>query len=119
MIKRLWHRQRIALIGFVIALGALGFFGFRTTAAWIYWNDPAHQDQPLAGWMSPRYVARSYDLPPEVIGPALFLEQDAPPRRISIEKIADENGLTLRELQARIDAAATAWRAAQEVGSGG
>ncbi|WP_377506213.1 hypothetical protein [Octadecabacter sp. R77987] len=119
MIKRLWRTQKIALIAFVIALGALGFFGFKTVSAWLYWNDPAHQDQPLAGWMSPRYVAMSYQLPPEVIGPALFLEQDAAPRRISLDRIAAENGLTLAELQARIDAAAKAWRATQEDGNGG
>lgn len=35
--------------------------------------DPAHQDQDLAAWMTPRYVAQSYKLPPNVLGPALFL----------------------------------------------
>ncbi len=113
-IAHLWAEHRLALMAFVIALCALGFFGFKSLAATIYWMDPAHQDQPLAGWMTPRYVANSYQLPPEVLGPALFLVKDETPRRISLDAIAKEQDLTLDALQARIDAAAAAWRESQD-----
>lgn len=106
MIKQLWRTNRAALMAFVVASGTLGFFGFKTAAAWVYWNDPAHQQQQLAGWMTPRYVAQSYNLPPEELGPALFLPTGQPPRRTTLDRIAAENGLTLNQLQARIDAAA-------------
>lgn len=112
-LRHLWQDHRKPLLGFVAALLLTVFFAVRMIVATIYWMDPAKQDQPLAGWMTPRYVAQSYQLPPEVLGPALFLDEDAPPMRRSLEKIAANNGVTLAELQTRVDAAATAWRAAQ------
>jgi hypothetical protein len=111
MIRHLWQTHRVALIAFIVALCALGFFGVRTISSTLYWMDPDHQDQALAGWMTPRYVMRSYQLPPDVIGPALFLIKDAAPRRISLDTIAAENGLTMDGLQIRIDAAAAQMRA--------
>ena len=39
-------------------------------------------------------------------GPALFLAQNAAPMRRSLETIAAEHGVTLDELQARVEAAA-------------
>ena len=105
MIARLWRTHRLALFGFVIAMAALGFFTVRTITSTIYWMDPAHQHQPLAGWMTPRYVAQSYDLPREAVLEALYLSADATPRRISLDTIAAQNGVTLADLQARIDAA--------------
>ena len=110
-IAHLWAQHRLLLIVFLIAVGASGFFAIRAVSATIYWMDPAHQDQALAGWMTPRYVARSYQLPPEVLDEALFLNSDEPRRRVSLDVIAAENGLTLALLQVRIDAAAVAWRA--------
>lgn len=113
-LKHLWAHHRVLLMVFSVALGALGFFGVKTISATIYWMDPAHQDQPLAGWMTPRYVARSYELPPDVLGDALFLVKGEGPRRVSLDVIAAENDLTLVDLQARIDDAATAWRAERD-----
>ncbi|MFQ1700720.1 hypothetical protein ACJ5NV_08995 [Loktanella agnita] len=110
----LWRRQRLALIAFVAVTGIAGFFGFHTVRQAIYWSDPMHQDQPLDGWMTPRYVARSYDIPPHVAGPALFLTPDAPPRRISLDAIAAEQNVSINDLQVRIDAAVTDWRAGGE-----
>ncbi|AGI68332.1 hypothetical protein OAN307_c27560 [Octadecabacter antarcticus 307] len=114
MIRHLWQTHRLALMAFGIALCALGFFGVRTMSSMIYWMDPDHRDQALAGWMTPRYVMRSYQLPPDVLGPALFLVRDAAPRRISLDTIAAENGITMDDLQIRIDAAAAQMRADRE-----
>jgi len=113
-LARLWAHNRLALLVFAGLICVLGFFAVRTVSLTLYWMDPAHQDQALAGWMTPRYVARSYKLPPDVLGPALFLVKDAPPRRIRLETIALENSVTLADLQARIDAAATQWRAERD-----
>ena len=110
MIRHLWDSHRLALMAFVAALTALGFFGVKTITSAVYWMNPAHQNQPLAGWMTPRYVAQSYGLPPDVLGPALFMEQGTP-RRMSLEAIMDAQGLTMADLQARIDAATETYRA--------
>lgn len=110
MIRHLWQHNRAALIAFAIAVVALLYFGFQTLSQALYWNDPAHRDQALAGWMTPRYVAQSYHIPPEVFVPALFLDPAQKPRRKSLDAIAKENGVTLDDLQVRIDAAVTDWR---------
>ena len=114
-LRDLWRTRRTALLAFALALAAVLWFGVQTLTHALYWSDPAHRDQALAGWMTPRYVAHSYQIPPEVFGPALFLNRDAPPRRLTMDEIAAENGVTLDELQARIDAAVVAWRDAHPV----
>lgn len=112
--KRLWQHHRIALSAFVLALGLFGYFAVQTISSAIYWMDPAHQDQALAGWMTPRYVQQSYKLPPDLLGPALFMIKGETPRRQSLETIAANNGLTMDELQVRIDTATAAWRAERD-----
>jgi hypothetical protein len=107
----LWNHNRIALIAFVTVVCLAGYFGARTTAQVIYWADPTHQDQTLAGWMTPRYVARSYNVPPEVMREAFFLDPNGPPKRTSVDAIAAINDVSVAELQSRVDEAVTAWRA--------
>lgn len=116
--KQMWHRvldlwrhNRIALLAFVAVLCLVGFFAFKSVSQFIYWSDPQHQNQPLAGWMTPRYVAQSYQVPPIVIQAAFDLDPAAPPRRMSLDRLANENGLTINALQLRVDAAVAAWRA--------
>lgn len=111
MIRHLWQSHRLALLAFVTALAALGFFGVKTLTSAVYWMDPAHQNEPLAGWMTPRYVAQSYGLPADVLGPALFLEKGAPLRRMSLDTIVNQYSVTLATLQASVDAAAATYRA--------
>ena len=110
----LWRQHRILVLAFALAVMMLGVFAFRTVSSAIYWMDPAHQDQPVAGWMTPFYVAQSYDLPPQVLLPALFIDPSAPRERITLRRIADQNDVSLAELQSRIDAAAAAHRAEQD-----
>ncbi len=110
-LKHLWQNHRIALALFCATVALIGYFAVQTISSAIYWMDPKHHDQPIKPWMTPRYIAQSYDLPPFVVGSALLFEMDAPTRRVSLDDIATRNSLTLDDLQDRIDAAAAAWRA--------
>jgi len=114
MIRDLWQHNRWALITFTVAVTALGVFGVRTISSAIYWMDPAHQDQPLAGWMTPRYVGQSYHLPREVIEDVFFIERGEEPPRIRLTEIAEQNGLTMDELQSRLDAANAAFQTEEQ-----
>lgn len=114
MIKHLWQTHRIAVLAFALALGALGYFGVKTLSSAIYWMDPAHQDQPLAGWMTPRYIGQSYKLPRDIVLDVLMMDPEAPPRRISISDIATQNDMTMDQLQDRLDAAVRAFDAERE-----
>lgn len=109
-LKDLWQHNRIALLAFVAILCLAGFFGVRSVSQFIYWADPRHQDQPLAGWMTPRYVGQSYSIPPEIVQQAFDIVEDGPPRRMTLDRIAAEQGITLDEMQARVEAAVQDWR---------
>ena len=67
MIRNFWRHQRVASLIFVVASLAAAFFAVRLVAAWIYWSDPTHRDAAIEGWMTPGYVAQSWDVPREVV----------------------------------------------------
>ncbi|WP_342071231.1 hypothetical protein [Yoonia algicola] len=108
-VKDLWTHNRLPFLAFVAILVLTCFFGMRTVSQSIYWADPARQNQTLAEWMTPRYVARSYAIPPEVVKAAWGLDADGPLRRASLETIAAEIGLPLEEMERRVTEAAAAW----------
>ena len=112
-VKDLWIHNRTGFLAFVVVLVLTGVFGVRAVTQYIYWSDPAKQNQSLAGWMTPRYVARSYDVPPEVIKAAWNLNPDSTLRRASLETIAVELGLTLDEMEQRVAEAALAYHEGQ------
>ena len=100
----LWRGQPIAVTLFILALSVTLFFGFRMVAFAIYWADPAHRDQELLGWMTPRYVAHSWRVPPEVLGNALSL-RPGEGRPLTLAEIAAQKGVSLAELIAQINLA--------------
>lgn len=110
-LRRLWRDHRLLLLAFLAALAVTLFFGVRTIGFLIYWNDPRHQDQPLAGWMTPRYVAHSWDVPPEVIGTALGLEGPPKGGPVRLEELAAERGMTMAQLNDMLMTAIEAHRA--------
>lgn len=108
-LRFLWRRHRAAVLIFTLALAAVLFFGTRVTMRWVYWNDPAHQDQPIAGWMTPGYIAQSYGVDMEVIRAALALDADSPHRQ-PLDEIARASGADRADLVAAIEAAIAAER---------
>lgn len=97
MLRKIWKAAPVATTILFAALAVSVFFAVRIGANWIYWNDPAHRDQHIAGWMTPRYVAHSWNLPPEVIAEAISL-QPGEGRPASLDRIADERGIPVEEL---------------------
>lgn len=110
-LRFLWRHHRAGLVLFAAALVAVLFFGTRVTMRWVYWNDLAHQDQPIAGWMTPGYIAQSYGVDMDVIRAALALEADSPHRQ-PLDELARERGVDRADLVAAIEAAIAAERSA-------
>lgn len=110
-VLRFIRQNRVLSLAFGLALLASAVFLFRFTAGVIYWADPRHVDQPVAGWMTPRYVARSWSVPPEVVDTALGL---APGKkgggRPTLDRIAQEQGRDVHELSAEVYEAIEAYR---------
>ncbi len=95
--------------GFVLALALTLFFAVRFAISVFYWSDPAHRDQALEGWMPLGFVARSWEVPTEVLSAAAGLQPDQRPRR-NIDLIAQDRGMPVAALVAQIEAAITAYR---------
>jgi hypothetical protein len=103
----LWRYHRVALIGMGLALAVALAFAVRLTVFTIYWSDPAHRDQRIEGWMTPGYIARSWEVDPAVIRATLALE---PGTRPTLAQIAATEGVPLPDLIARLEAAIAAAR---------
>ncbi len=107
-----WRRHPWLATAFALALAVTLFFATRMVLFTIYWSDPAHRDQSLQGWMTPGYVATSWDVPREVMQAALG-DLGRPGKRETLDRIAAESGLSLDEVSARIEAAIAAHRAGE------
>lgn len=109
--RRVIRQHPVLFAAFVLAAALTLFFATRMVVATIYWSDPAHRDQAIAGWMTPRYVSRSWRVPPEAILPALgAMDGPMPGRRLTIAELAALRGTTPEALAADIADAIARWR---------
>ncbi|PLW74902.1 hypothetical protein [Cohaesibacter celericrescens] len=99
-----WKEQPVALSAFVLAIALLVFFGGRFVFGFIYFHDPAHRNQALEPWMTPRYVSLSYAIPPEIVQDVMELEDMGRPR-VKLDEVTAKLGISLAELQERVWAA--------------
>jgi len=106
-------RRPVITAAFAIATVFAIMFAVRSAMFMTYWFDPAHRDQQIQGWMTPRYVAQSWHLPPRVMFGALQTDK-MPGRRQTLADIAAAQGISVEQLTARIIAAATLYRENQQ-----
>ncbi len=92
-------RHPVLSLAFVAALATAVMFLVRLAVSLWVWSDAGHVNQPIEAWMTPRYVARSWDVPPEAIADALGLAADGTGRRVTLADLADSQN---RDLQALI-----------------
>lgn len=100
--------RRILIAVVVIALLGAAIFGIRLATAARNWQD--HPPEPIAGWMSPRYVIMSQHVPPEIIGQLLHLDPAAPHRKVSIADLAAEQNTTTQALITDLETAIADFR---------
>ena len=94
----------------VVVFAGVGWFGVQILLDFLYFNDPRNVDVALKGWMTPRYVVLTYDLPRSLVRDILELPPDGP-GGLRLGRIADNMGLTMEELTARVREAAAQYRA--------
>ena len=109
---RLWRHNRLALLAFVAATALTVFFTARMMVFSVYWADPAHHNQAIAGWMTPRYIARSWHVPPEAIETVTGGRPGTGHPR-TLDQIAADAGVPMADLAAEITAAIAAAKAAE------
>lgn len=100
-IKHLWSHHKYLFMGLCLAIAVFVFFTVRLIVFAIYWADPAHRFQPLEGWMTPSYISRSYQIPPEDVGPLLGLDKSKY-KGMTLGKIAQSRGMTVDTLIAEL-----------------
>jgi hypothetical protein len=104
--------RRLLVAAFALAFALTLFFGvqaLRHAGA----VRPA-PDSPIAGWMTPRYVSLSWDVPREIVAGALDVELGAGAGRRSLEALARDRGVPVEGLIAELEAAIAAHRAGAE-----
>ena len=110
--RRLWREAPLLTAGLALALLVAGVFAVRLALGAVYWADPRHRDMPIAPWMTPRFVALSWDVPKEVVIDALGMKQDGHGPE-PLHRMATERGVPVEVLIADLERAIAAHRAAR------
>ena len=77
--RKLGRREWLLLLFFVGTLAVTGLFAARAFRRAAYWRQ--HRDETIRPWMSVRYVAHSYHVPPPVLYQAIGVEPTVHDRR--------------------------------------
>ena len=101
----LLRRHPVLASLFALALILTLFFAGRFVAQVVYWSDPARQEQEVEGWMTLRYVARSWHLPVPELYEAAGLPQPQRGNRRTLEQLAAERNVPVAQLIAEVEAA--------------
>lgn len=105
MIRRFWKRSPALTLAFLLAIAACLFFTGRTAlySANLYWRS----ERPVAGWMTPRYIALAYGVDRDTLA-TLLSTDDRDDLRQPLYAIARDNGVpvtaVIGSVQALIDA---------------
>jgi hypothetical protein len=88
----------VLLVGFAVLT-------LRALVMVVVWaTHPPDPDAPLAGWMTPRYVMRLRDVPPDALRQVLDLPEGSG-RRETLADLAAARGVPLDRFLADLDAA--------------
>lgn len=124
--RSLYRKHPVAMGVLTLALALMVFFAMRLTFAAVYWSQ--HRHEAVEGWMTVRYVARSWEVDPRAILALSGLDQTGldqtglPPAQgkpVTLEDIAASQGLPVAEVIARVEAAVAKLAAGQTAGGGG
>ncbi len=103
-LKKIWTAAPLATGVLVIALLASGFFGVRTVVHWIKRPPLSERALPVAAWMTPRYIARSWGVPPKVIARAIDAPIPPPDGPMSLTELAKMRGVSVEQVIAEAEA---------------
>lgn len=106
-LKRFSWKQWLVLILFFGVVAFTGFYVYRTVERAAYWHN--HQDQPIENWMSVRYIAHSYHVPPPVLYEAIKLNPEPRDRR-PLKQIATIQNRSIEEIKNELEAAIIKFR---------
>ncbi|MEN8893418.1 hypothetical protein [Planktotalea arctica] len=107
-------RHLFLSLAFVAAFAVAMMFVVRLTLSLLVWSDPAQMDQPIKAWMTPRYVSRSWHVPPETIGDALGITFDGSGRRVTLAELAESQNRGVQTLIDDLEASIALFKARKD-----
>jgi len=108
-LAHLWQHHRRATLAFALVAALTLAFAIRSAMFALHWSDPARRDQLVEPWMTPRFVAHSWKLPPATMQAALG-DFAMPDRRRTLNDIASDRGVPVADLIAAIEAEIALYR---------
>lgn len=112
-VLRIFRSAPVLASAFTIALLLTLWFGGQSIARAIYWADPQHQNQEIAGWMTLGYIGRSWGIPPSDMAIAIepYWHKEPGKRIPPLDVIARERGVPVSEVIAHVEAAIASYQA--------
>ena len=95
-LRVLWAHHKPTLLLLVVALVFALFFAARFVLHVAYWHQMQGTRPQIEEWMTPRYIAKAWHIPPDDIRAALHLPDDT--RRQTLEDIAKSQGRPVEAL---------------------
>jgi len=109
-LARVLQRHPVAGVLFLGLAGTFAVLSLRALVMALVWSTSAPDPTaPLEGWMTPRYVVRLRDVPPDTMRQILGLTDDAG-RRVTLEQLARARGQPLDRFLADLEAEIAAAR---------
>jgi hypothetical protein len=90
-------KRKVMLTGFALAAVLTAFFVIRAVFFAFIWMDPDRGIHPIEPWMTPRYIARTYDIPREEMQWILDLGPEETPRQ-PLDTLAEARGVPVQDL---------------------
>lgn len=109
-------RQWLVLGALLLVLGMTAYYTVRIVRFTVFSRQ--HQEAPIRGWMSVRYVARTHHVPVEVLNTAIGLPADSI-ERTPLRAIARSQNRSFEELQIELTDAVIDYRSRHPQETGG
>lgn len=98
---KLWRERPVLTSAFVLACTLTLFFAARLVVGAVYWAN--HRDEPVRGWMTVGYVARSWGFYPQEFSTSAGL-QDFSGQPMTLIEIARQRKIPVSDVIAQIEA---------------
>jgi hypothetical protein len=108
-LSRFGRDNWLPLSVFAIAIAVALWFTIHVLMNVVYFNDPRNVDVELREWMTPRFIVMTYDLPKPIVFDFLGLHPGKDDNR-PLWRVAEDLGLTMQELTARVRIRAEEYR---------
>lgn len=97
-IKHLWREHKLLLVTFLIVSTFTLMFFARTIVGAAYFK--AHADRPIEPWMPIGFIAKTYQVPPDILLDAANIPEGQS-IRLQIKRVAQETGVPYEQLVAQ------------------